>query len=114
MFRKFIRLSFLLSVLLLAFSAVTMAASGDDEDKTSFIMHHIKDSHEWHFATLGHTHITLPLPVIVYSGDRGFEFSPPLLLWIRRPTILAWNTRGIISMITTSSRQLMKAGVSSI
>ncbi|WP_162416426.1 F0F1 ATP synthase subunit A [Cyclobacterium roseum] len=74
MFRKFIRLSFLLSVVLLAFSAVSMAASGEDEDKTSFIMHHIKDSHEWHFATLGHTHITLPLPVIVYSGDRGFEF----------------------------------------
>ncbi len=49
-------------------------AAGSEEDKTSFIMHHVKDSHEWHFATIGHTHVTLPLPVIVYSGDRGLEF----------------------------------------
>jgi len=74
MFSKIIRLSFLLSVILLTFSGVALAASGDDEDKTSFIMHHIKDSHEWHFATVGHSHITLALPVIIYSSDRGFEF----------------------------------------
>ncbi|EPR69503.1 ATP synthase A chain [Cyclobacterium qasimii M12-11B] len=63
-----------MSVVLLTFSAAVMAASGEDEDKTSFIMHHIKDSHEWHFATVGHTHVTLSLPVIVYSSDRGVEF----------------------------------------
>lgn len=74
MVRKFLRLSALLSVFFLTFSANTFAASGGDEDKTSFIMHHIKDSHAWHFATVGHTHITLQLPVIIYSSDRGFEF----------------------------------------
>lgn len=74
MVRKFIRLSILFSVILLTFSATALAASGEDEDKTSFIMHHIKDSHEWHFATVGHTHLTLSLPVIIYSSDRGFEF----------------------------------------
>ncbi|WP_209332285.1 F0F1 ATP synthase subunit A [Lunatimonas salinarum] len=74
MIRKFVCLTALLSVFFLAFSAQAIAASGEDEDKTSFIMHHIKDSHEWHFATIGHTHITLPLPVIIYSSDRGFEF----------------------------------------
>ncbi|WP_339902519.1 F0F1 ATP synthase subunit A [uncultured Cyclobacterium sp.] len=74
MVRKFTRLSILLSVILLTFSAVAMAASDGDEDKTSFIMHHIKDSHEWHFATIGHTHVTLSLPVIIYSSDRGLEF----------------------------------------
>ncbi len=73
MIRKTLGLSVLLSVFLLAFSPSIFAASGE-EDKTGFIMHHIKDSHEWHFATFGHTHITLPLPVIIYSGDRGFEF----------------------------------------
>src|SRR5690606_2008502 len=26
------------------------------------------------FATIGHTHITIPLPVILYSPDRGLEF----------------------------------------
>jgi F-type H+-transporting ATPase subunit a len=74
MVRKFTRLSILLSVILLTFSAAAMAASGDDENKTSFIMHHVKDSHEWHFATIGHTHVTLSLPVIIYSSDRGIEF----------------------------------------
>lgn len=36
-------------------------------------MHHIKDAHEWHIATVGHTHLTLPLPIILYSPDRGLE-----------------------------------------
>lgn len=74
MVHKLTRLSILLSVILLTFSAAAMAASGGDEDKTSFIMHHVKDSHEWHFATIGHTHVTLSLPVIIYSSDRGIEF----------------------------------------
>ncbi|TAH25282.1 MAG: ATP synthase F0 subunit A [Cytophagales bacterium] len=37
------------------------------------IMHHISDSHDWHFAHIGETHLTLPLPVILYSKDRGLE-----------------------------------------
>lgn len=57
---------------MLSISSPTIARESD-EDKTGFIMHHVKDSHEWHFATFGHTHVTLPLPVIVYSGDRGLE-----------------------------------------
>ncbi len=48
------------------------AAEGGGE--TAFIMEHIKDSHEWHFATIGHTHITLPLPVIIYEVGYGFRF----------------------------------------
>lgn len=65
-----------MSVILLAFSTATFASSDVEEggeNKTGFIMHHIKDSHEWHFATFGHTHVTLPLPVIIYSSDRGIE-----------------------------------------
>ena len=72
MIRKFLFLSVLLSAFLLS-SSMVFAASGSDEDKTGFIMHHIKDSHEWHFATFGHTHVSLPLPVIIYSQDRGLE-----------------------------------------
>jgi F-type H+-transporting ATPase subunit a len=37
-----------------------------------FIFDHIKDAHEWHLATIGHTHVTIPLPVIVYSKNNGF------------------------------------------
>ncbi|MBN3584022.1 F0F1 ATP synthase subunit A [Algoriphagus aestuarii] len=73
MTRKLLVLSLLLSAFMLTFSSQTFA-EGSEEDKTSFIMHHVKDSHEWHFATFGHSHVTLPLPVIVYSGDRGLEF----------------------------------------
>src|SRR5690554_5979598 len=73
MIRKTFCLTLLFSAFLLATSPSVFAAS-DEEDKTGFIMHHVKDSHEWHFATLGDTHVTLALPVIIYSSDRGFEF----------------------------------------
>ncbi|HWZ22237.1 MAG TPA: F0F1 ATP synthase subunit A [Cytophagaceae bacterium] len=36
---------------------------------SEMIMHHIGDSHEWHFATIGETHLTLPLLVIIYNKD---------------------------------------------
>ena len=39
--------------------------------KEDFIMSHVEDAHEWHFATIGHTHITLPLPVIIYAPGNG-------------------------------------------
>ena len=78
MTRKFLVLSLLLSAFLLNISVATFAAGAETEegkeDPTGFIMHHIKDSHEWHFFNVGHTHITLPLPVITYSSDRGLEF----------------------------------------
>lgn len=37
------------------------------------MIHHIADAHEWHFATIGDLHITLPLPIIIYAKDRGLE-----------------------------------------
>ena len=78
MTRKFLVLSLLFSIFLFNFLGEANAAGSESEegkeDPTGFIMHHIKDSHEWHFVTVGHTHITLALPVITYSSDRGFEF----------------------------------------
>ena len=41
--------------------------------KEDFIMNHVKDTREWHIATIGHTHITLPLPVIIYAPGNGLE-----------------------------------------
>jgi len=40
---------------------------------SEMILHHIADSHEWHLASIGHTHITIPLPIIILSKDRGIE-----------------------------------------
>ena len=37
------------------------------------MMGHIADEHEWHFATDGHTHYSIPLPCIVYNKG-GFKF----------------------------------------
>ena len=60
--------------LLLVLAMPAFAAEGEsEENETGFILHHVQDEHQWHFATIGHTHITLPLPVILYSPDRGLE-----------------------------------------
>lgn len=31
------------------------------------ILHHIVDAHEWHIADFGHTHLTVPLPIILLN-----------------------------------------------
>lgn len=59
-------------------NALAASDSGDGEKKeggdTEFIMHHIADDYQWHIVTLGHTHVTIPLPVIIYEYDHGFKF----------------------------------------
>jgi F-type H+-transporting ATPase subunit a len=37
------------------------------------IMDHIGDAYEWHIATVGETHISIPLPIILYSEHSGFH-----------------------------------------
>jgi F-type H+-transporting ATPase subunit a len=39
------------------------------------IIEHITDAHEWHIATYGHTHISIPLPVILLSDGGMHIFS---------------------------------------
>lgn len=39
----------------------------------SIVFGHIGDSYEWHITTWGDTHITIPLPVIVYSSNSGWH-----------------------------------------
>jgi F-type H+-transporting ATPase subunit a len=51
-------------------------ASGGGEGKFEpgpFITDHIGDAYEWHIATVGETHVSLPLPVILYSEKSGFH-----------------------------------------
>ena len=42
-------------------------------DAGSFIFDHIYDAYEWHIATIGETHISIPLPVIIYSKTKGLN-----------------------------------------
>ena len=44
---------------------------GEKFNASKMIVHHIGDSHEWHFGEAGHTHLTVPLPVILYSTTKG-------------------------------------------
>ncbi|MGQ3014141.1 MAG: F0F1 ATP synthase subunit A [Flavobacteriales bacterium] len=59
-------------------------ASGSEGGKKEFkagevILHHVLDAHEIHFFTLGEgtereTHFSMPLPIILYSPEKGLEF----------------------------------------
>ncbi len=69
--------SLIFSILITTFSFTFFlsghAASEEGGNKTDFIFHHVQDSHEWHFATIGHTHITIPLPVIIFVKGEGIK-----------------------------------------
>jgi len=42
-------------------------------DAGKFIMEHVMDSHEWHVMKIGETHLSLPLPVILYAKGKGLS-----------------------------------------
>ena len=67
-------------VLLMLLSCCGAAAddvSHDGEEKAvdvkKIIFDHVKDSYEWHITTIGGKHVTLPLPIILYSSRTGWE-----------------------------------------
>ncbi|MDR1742945.1 MAG: F0F1 ATP synthase subunit A [Dysgonamonadaceae bacterium] len=45
----------------------------NDVDVKGIIFGHIGDSYEWHITDIGHTHVTVPLPVIVHSSVSGWH-----------------------------------------
>ena len=73
-------LRYMIFLFLLLSSSGAMAAEtshNDGEEKAvdvkGIIFDHIKDSYEWHITTVGDKHITIPLPIIVYSSRTGWE-----------------------------------------
>lgn len=38
-----------------------------------FVIEHVSDAYEWHIATFGETHLSIPLPVILYSSHQGLN-----------------------------------------
>ncbi|MDO9511331.1 MAG: F0F1 ATP synthase subunit A [Bacteroidales bacterium] len=74
--------SMLLALIIFGISFSLMAEDGHhtpDTTKKKFdagkmIMEHIADAHEWHIATIGHTHISLPLPVILIDNGSFHVF----------------------------------------
>ena len=65
-------LTFMLSLIS---SGIVLASdeTGDEFNPGEMIMHHVTDAYEWHFFDIGETHVTLPLPVIIYSGENGLK-----------------------------------------
>ena len=47
--------------------------SGSAFDVGKFVIGHVSDSYEWHITTIGKHHISVPLPVILYSKSKGFN-----------------------------------------
>jgi len=43
-------------------------------DPGKIIVEHVTDAHDFHFFTIGEHHYSLPLPVILYSPERGWSF----------------------------------------
>lgn len=49
----------------------TVKEEGAKFDANEVILGHIMDAHEFHFFSIGSFHVSLPLPVILYSPQRG-------------------------------------------
>jgi len=50
------------------------ASHEEEYDATAYILEHVSDSHEWHILTNKHGHhVSVPLPVILYSRHSGFH-----------------------------------------
>jgi F-type H+-transporting ATPase subunit a len=74
---KYIIGTFLLASLLLSTNPV--AATNDETQHEEFnvidyVFDHVNDSYEWHFFSINDTHVTLPLPIILYSKYSGWHF----------------------------------------
>lgn len=72
-----INLNKTLSILVLFFlvfitTQTTQASEGEKEkfNAGELIIDHIIDSHEWHIATVGEKHISIPLPIIILDGGK--------------------------------------------
>lgn len=74
MYRK--RIGWIISLLFLVCSAATPAEEKEMIDVQELVFGHINDDYSWHITTINDKHISIPLPVIVRSSERGwFVFS---------------------------------------
>ncbi|MCW0481642.1 F0F1 ATP synthase subunit A [Gaoshiqia sediminis] len=76
-----------LASLVIALSPVKLFAADEhaveqqpeEFDAGKFVMEHVSDAFDWHIATIGETHISIPLPIILYSNSSGWH-----LFWSSR------------------------------
>ena len=71
--RYILLLMALLFAPLMRCDAASHGSSDGKVDVKGVIFGHIKDSYEWHLTTIGDKHVTISLPVIVYSEKSGWN-----------------------------------------
>src|SRR5689334_17593700 len=78
--RFFLVAAFSLFLLIFSYGVLAQDSGGnaaenkDEPEKISpskIILEHVSDAHEFHFATIGDKAVTIPLPIILYSPQRG-------------------------------------------
>ena len=62
-----------LAIILPANAIFAKGSETEDLDVRTFILHHVADAYEWHITKIGEKEITIPLPVIVYSKNSGWN-----------------------------------------
>lgn len=79
-------LQILFILLLMGITAPVMAQASEESEHApaashsegfnagEFVIEHVSDAFEWHIATIGETHISIPLPIILYSQESGWHF----------------------------------------
>ncbi len=64
----------LLSIVTLGTGRVVADSAADGEfDAGSMIMHHVMDAHDIHLMSIGDHHISIPLPIIMWSNEDGLS-----------------------------------------
>lgn len=63
----------LMMTLLPAHALASNSHSSGEMDVKEVIFEHLGDAYEWHIITWGNSHISLPLPIIVYSVESGWH-----------------------------------------
>lgn len=68
---------FLSTGIVRANEADTISTEGKSAEKFNpgkFVIEHVSDSYEWHIASFGETHLSVPLPIILHSSAKGWSF----------------------------------------
>lgn len=54
-------------------SEVSEASEAEPVSVKEIVFGHLNDAYEWHITTIGETHLTIPLPIIVHSATTGWH-----------------------------------------
>lgn len=71
--RLLISISLVLFIVGMPVAAASHSEGDGGVDVKKIIFEHLKDSYEWHIMTVGNSHVSIPLPLIIYSERTGWQ-----------------------------------------